>query len=387
MRKIIIFFIIIFLASNIYSLTFNIKGNNVIWSPVSKTLFLYSVYGKSSGTVIWKMYDLNKKKSSTVYYGNSLLPQASLDGESIIFTKKNVIQLYADGNLKDYSTSVVDLTGFDWGLKGDKIVYSNGEKIYVLQIKDNNNYFVVNGDSPAFIDNDKKIIYLDKDQKVSVIDESLKSRCLIDNVVKEVYPLKDKNSFLFQTDRNIKLYELNNDIICTIVEDKDEISTFNVSYDFMFLTYNNNKGKHYMVHIPTHLKVEILDDKNFFSQKLSVENEFIAFEKSEQIVIKDVQSFIQAFNLGNIYKISLGKKDGLNNGINLEVYQEKKNPFTELTIGYEEQGFKGLVKIITIYEDYSYGMIDKEFSSDKPIEIGDAVLWKEKDKLGSILKK
>ncbi|MBU1076515.1 MAG: hypothetical protein KKH98_04440 [Spirochaetes bacterium] len=388
MRKIILSVLFFFLCSNLYSLSYNIEGNHIIWSPVSESLFLYSVYGKSTGTTIWKVYDLKKKMGKTVYYGNSLLPQWSFDGKGIMFTKKNMMQMYSEeGELKEYATSVVDLLSFDWGVKGDKITYSNGEKIYVLEIENNNNYAVVDGESPSFMDNDKKILYFDKDLKVNLVDESLKSKILIDKSVKKVFPAKVKNMFFYQTEKDIDLYDLDSEAEYRIVEDENEISSFDVSYDHDFLTYINNKGDHFIVHIPTHLKIKMLSDKDYFAQKISSHNTLIAFEKSGAIEIKDVRSYLDTFKLENIFKISFGSTDGIIAGMSLEIYQEKKNPFTEKLIGYDEEGFKGAVKVIAVYKDHCFGMIDKEFSSEKTIEVGDAVLWKEKEKLARVLKK
>lgn len=388
MKKVFVLLIVLIFCSSLHTATHNMKGNNIIWSPVEETLFLYSVYGKSSGTTIWKVYDLLSKNQRTIYYGNSLLPQWSFDGKSIVFSKKNVIQISSEeGEMKDYTTSVADLVSFDYGVKGDKIVYSNGEKIYILELKANNNYFVVDGANPSYINNDKKIIYFDKDLKVNLVDETLKSKVIISNMVKKIYPFKKKDQFLYQEGRTIKLYDLSSGSSSDIVNDKQGVLDFEVSYDNQFITYQNNKGEHYIVHVPTHLKVKVLTDKKYFSQKLSNKNKYACFQKSGEISIRDIKTSINAFGLKNIYKLSIGKKDGLQPGISLEIYQEKKNPFTDKVIGYDEQGFKGTVKVIAVYAEYSYGMIDKEFSSDKPIEVGDAVLWKAKDKLGSVLKK
>lgn len=388
MKRIGAFLIILLFCGNVYSLSYNIKGDNIIWSPVSEELLLYSVYGKASGTRIWKIFNIKNKKSDTMFYGNSLLPQWSLDGKSIVFTKKNVIQLFTDNKkVKEYTTSVVDLTDYNWGVKGDRLTYSNGEKIYILEIGKNNNYFVANGESPSFIDNDRKILYFDKDLKVNIIDETLKSRVLIDNMVKKVIPLKLKNGFLFHEENNIKFYDLLNNKSYIIVNDKNQILDFYISYDNEFLTYNNSKGEHFAVHILTHLKMQVKSDKKYFAHKLSYKNKFSCFEKSGEADIISADTYIDAFNINSIYKVSFGSIDNVKKGDTLEVYQEKKNPFTERLIGYDENGFKGSVRIISVYEDYCFVMIDKELSNNKKIEIGDAVLYKGKDKLGSILKK
>ncbi len=389
MKKILLFIILFFITLNLYSFSHTIKGNNLIWSPVSDLEFIYSIYGKSSGQIIWKKYDMGKQKGETVYYGDSLIPQWSYDGEITVFTKGKIFIINSEGKTKEYESSVDDLASFDWSLKGDKIIYSDEEKIYILELKNNNNYFVIKGCSPAFIDNDKKILYFDEELKVNIIDESLKSKTIISEIVKKVYPLKNQNKFLFQIKKTIKLYDLSNSIIYVITEDKNSITGFAISYDFEFLTYNNEAGEHFIVHIPTRMKIKITEDKNFFIQKLSKSKKYSAFEKSREILILDISSYINAFNLNNIYKISFGAKDKIQPGTSLEIYQEKKNPFSNELIGYEEQNFKGLIKIMTVYEDYSFGIIDKEFSSNKKIEDGDAVLWKnkDKDKLGTVLKK
>lgn len=387
MKKIILLTILFFFALNSYSFSYDINGNNIIWSPISDLKFVYSVYGKASGKQIWKEYDLAKKRSETIFHGNSLIPQWSYDGKNIAFTKRNILLMRSANKFKEYNTSVEDLLSIDWSLKGDKIIYSDGEKIYILEIRNNNNSFIIKGATPFFIGNDKKIIYFDENLRVNIFDESLRPKTILTNIVNKIYPLKNQNKFLFQIEKAIKLYDLNSDIIYTLVEDKNDISSFNLSYDFEFLTYNNNAGEHYIVHISTMRKVRITVDKNIFAQKLSESNKYCAFEKTGQIHIKDISSFIGAFELKNVYKISFGMLDDISMGASLEIYQEKRDPFKNTLIGYESNNFKGVVKTIAVYEDYSYGMLDKEFSSNKPIEVGDAVVWKEKNKLGIVLKK
>ncbi len=377
-----------FLTQNVYSFTHTIKGNNIIWSPVSDLKFIYSVYGKSSGKKIWKEYDLKNRKEKTVYYGDSLVPQWSYDGKSVLFTKGNVLMINSKGTMvKEFKASVAEPTSLDWSLKGDKITYSDGEKIYMLELKNNNNYLVINGESPLFVDNDKKILYLDKDMKVNIVDKSLKSRVLLDKIVKKIFPLKNRNKFLFHTGNAIKLYDISDDIIYTLVLDEKKITGFNVSYDFNFLTYNNDIGEHFIVHIPTMLKVPVVKDEMFFTQKLSANIKYYALENSREIHIKDVENYISAFKLEDIYKASFGSADGIKVEASLEVYQEKKNPFTGKLTGYEAQNFKGSIRVIAVYKDYCFGMADKKSSDKNRIETGDVVIWKEKNKMGIIIKK
>ncbi len=383
----IIIIVLLTLTLNLHSFSLDINGNNIIWSPVSDFWFFYSVYGKSSGKTIWKMYDLKKKKSETIYYGNSLLPQWSSDGKSVVFTKGDLLMVNLKGTIdKEYKTAVKEPASFDWSLKGDKVTYSDGEKIYVLEMKNNNNYFVIRGESPLFIDNDKKIIYFDEDMKVNILDESLKSKVVFQDIVKKILPLKKENKFLFQADRMIKLYDLEDDIIYTLVKDGNDIGSFNLSFDCNFLTYNNSAGEHFIVHIPTMRKIPLLTDRKFFAQKLSGNSQYCAFEKEGQTHIKDIKSFVAAFNLKDIYKISFGAADDISAGTSLEVYQEKKNPFTGKLAGYDAQNFKGTINIIAVYNGYSYGMKDKKSSAGKHFEVGDVVLWKKQNKMGVIQK-
>ncbi len=386
-KILIITILLFFLPLNLHSFSLDINGNNIIWSPVSDFQFIYSVYGKSSGKTIWKMYDLKKKKSETIYYGNSLLPQWSFDGKSVVFIRGDLLMVNSKGKIdKEYKMAVAEPASFDWSLKGDKITYSDGEKIYVLEMKKNNNYFVIKGESPLFIDNDKKIIYFDEDMKVNIVDESLKSKVIFPDIVKKILPIKKENKFLFQAGRMIKLYDLSDDIIYTVVKDGNDIASFNLSYDCNFLTYNNNAGEHFIVHIPTMRKIPLVTDKKFFTQKLSGNSKYCAFEKEGQIHIKDIKSFIDAFNLKDIYKISFGAIDGISAGASLEVFQEKKNPFTGKLAGYDAQNFKGTIKVIAVYNGHSYGMKDKKSSVGKQFEVGDVVLWKEQNKMGIIQK-
>ncbi len=386
MKKILTVILFLLILTDLYSFSKEINGNNIIWSPVSDIQFLYSVYGKSSGKTMWRVYDTEQDQGNTIHYGNSLVPKWSYDGKKIVFTDKNMILIYSDDQkVQKYSTSVDDLVSFDWSLKEDKITYSDGEKIYILELSKKNNYLVINGESPLFIDNDKQIIYFDRNSRVNIVDESLKSRVLLTNIIQKIFSLKNQNSFIFQDDNTIKLYDISHSVIYTLVQDENEIDSLNISYDFEFLTYSDNIGEHFVVHIPTMMKVSVLKNKDFFAQRLSMNNKYSAFEKNGMIQVKDVKSYISAFNLKNIFKISMGSSDGIKIGSLLEVYQEKKNPFTGKQIGYEEQCYKGALKVIAVYEDYCFASPDKDFTGNKTIEVGDAVLWKGKNKLGNIL--
>ncbi|MHA1344554.1 MAG: hypothetical protein ACTSQG_11240 [Promethearchaeota archaeon] len=341
--SIILIFLFFLINSFLFSYSKEISGNNIIWSPVSDTIFLFSKFTKGSGKSIWKLYDLDKGRSQTLIWHESLIPKFSSDGKFVIFAVKNKFLIYniKDGTSKEFNSAVDTIESFDVSLSNNKIVYSDGDKIYVLNIFQKDNFFVVNGSSPFFINSDKTIIYFDEDLKVNLIDESLSSKSLLTNVVSKLIPFKKENKFLFSINNYIKLYDLDKGKIFVLIKEKNGIDNFNISYDGEFLNYDNNKGEHFVVHIPTGLRVKIFTDKKIFAQKMSCNNKYCAFEKSRTTLIKDVGIYIKAFHLEDIYKVSFGKKDGLKIGTMLEVYQEKKNPFTGKLIGYDEQNFKG----------------------------------------------
>ncbi|MDD5065572.1 MAG: hypothetical protein PHF84_00860 [bacterium] len=362
----------------------NIKGNNLIWSPVSSNDLIYSVYGKSSGTVIWKLYHISENDEETIFYGNSLVPLWSYDGKNIVFTRKESLVLNYSNKEKEIKVTAGHIATYDISLKSDKILYSDNEKIFVCELKDNNNYFFANGSNPLFVDNDKKVIFCDENLKANIMDQDMNAKVLFTNIVKKIIPVKSDDSFLFLDNNRISLYDLSDQTAYPVVDDESEILDFQLAYDPDFLTYQNNQGKSFMVHIPTRLKVLLLEEKGVFSQKLSRDNRFCAFEKNNLILINNIEKYTATFNLNSVYRISLGEKDGLNSGVQVEVYEEKKNPFTQKVIGYDENGFKGVLKIITVFKNYSYGLLEKDLSTDKIFQKGDAVLWKEKNALGTI---
>lgn len=383
MKKTALWFLLV-LAGVRTAPALTIRGNSVIWSSVSGQEFVYSVYGKSSGNVMWKKYSVKDGDEETVFHGSSLPPLWSQDGSFIVFSRKNALVLRYTNAEKEHKTASSSIASFDLSKKSDKIVYSDSEKIYMCEPGKNNNYFFTGGSGPQFMDNDRKVLFLDENLKTGVVDEELKSRILLTNIVKKIAAFKSENRFLFLEGNRIGLYDLADDLVYPVVSDESEILNFSLSRDGRFLVYNSSPGEVFLVHIPTRLKVLILNDKAVFNHQLSADNRFCSFEKSNQTSIMDMENFIESFGLDSVFRISLGMKDGLKNGMSVEVYEEKRNPFTQKVIGYDENGFKGVLKIISVFHAHSYGIQQEEESTDKPFQPGDAVLWKEKNVTGSI---
>ena len=382
-----LFFIIFFIQLNLINAeALTIHGNNLCWSPADENKFIYSSYGKKSENSIWHLYNIGNNNEDTIYFGESTKPLWLYNGKNIIFTKNNKIIIYENNSQKEFASSSENITSVDVSLKSDKILYSDGYKINIFDVNNNNNSFIINGHDPVYFDNDNKILFLDENLQVNVLDESLKTTVVLKDIVKKILPLKNDNKFLYLYNNTINLFDFQDQTVYPIVEESTEIINFNIGFNNDFLVYNSKPGDVFLVHIPTKLKVKIYSDKDCFSQKLSFQNKYCAFEKNEQIIINNIEEQVKAFNINNIFKVALGVKDGINTQMQLEIYEKKINPFTQKVIGYEPEQFKGVLKIISVYNGYSYGILDKENSTGKAIGSGDIALWKEKNITAAIEK-
>ena len=276
----------------------------------------------------------------------------------------------------------------DLSYNGKKIVYSDGTEIYLLDLETGENSLLGKGKKPAFINKDKAIIFFNEEFFLSAFDKNLQMKVITTNFIKNVFPFKTSNKIVFQdTDSSkIKLFDLDLNVYkeIIIVDENDEIIDFSVSPDNNFLIYILKNGGLYLVHIPTHLKIKILNEYGIFTPKISKNNKYCSYEKENQIYIKEISNYIKAFNFDKIFKVNMGASQGITIGTSIEVYEERKNPFTGEVIGMDVNKFKGVLKVITVYDSYCYCKIDEEFKTDKSIEINDIAYWKEKNVMGVV---
>jgi len=389
MLKSILIFILLFLVIYQFGYSFTITGNNVIWSTEDKEEFIYSVYGKGTGKKIWKLYNIKEKSGITLFYGIGVIPQWSFDGKEIATASKNKIDVYyGPGTKKSYSLATEEIVELDFSYDGKKVVYSDGAKIYMLNLETGENSYVSYGKKPAFINKDKAIIFFDENYHLSTIDKEFKKKTIITNIVQKVFPFKTKNCFIFQDNEKerIKFFDLDINKEIVIVEEEQEIPEFSVSPDYGFVIYTLENGELYIANIPTRLKVKILKDYGIFTPRISKDNKYCSYEKVNKIYIKEITKYIKAFELDKIYKINIGAVQGITIGTSIEIYEERKNPFTGKVIGMDENKFKGVLKVITVYDTYCYAKIDEEYKTEYTIEINDIAYWKEKDLMGTIVK-
>jgi hypothetical protein len=260
-------------------------------------------------------------------------------------------------------------------------------KIYLLDINENKNSFVTYGQYPFYINNDKNIIFLNENNKLSMLDNELNSKIIIDYYVNKYLPFKDKNGFIFQDNElnKLKLFDLDFNKIITIIDEDNEITDFSVSQDENFVIYIVNNSKLFIAHISTKLKVLILSNNNIFSPAISKDNKYYSYEKNEKIFIDYAEKFINAFELDKIFKINIGSKHGLTLQDKVEVYEERRNLEGKI-IGMDYNKFKGVLKILAIYDDYSFAKLDEEFKTNFKIELDDIAYFKANDVMGIISK-
>ena len=374
------------LKYKLYPIT--IQGNNLIWSTDDNSEFICAFNEKLEGKKIWKLYNINENLNLTILRNIDLQPKWSKSGKKIVATEKNNIYILTSPvdkiNLKTITENILH---FDINNLENKILYSDRLKIYLLDINENKNSFVTYGQYPFYINNDKNIIFLNENNKLSMLDNELNSKIIIDDYVNKYLPFKDKNGFIFQDNElnKLKLFDLDFNKIITIIDEDNEITDFSVSQDENFVIYIVNNSKLFIAHIPTKLKVLILSNNNIFSPAMSKDNKYYSYEKNEKIFIDYAEKFINAFELDKIFKINIGSKHGLTLQDKVEVYEERRNLEGKI-IGMDYNKFKGVLKILAIYDDYSFAKLDEEFKTNFKIELDDIAYFKANDVMGIISK-
>ncbi|MBN1898261.1 MAG: WD40 repeat domain-containing protein [Spirochaetes bacterium] len=390
MRKILFMIsLCLFLINSHLLHAVTIRGNDLIWSTEDKSEFLYSMLGKGTGKKIWKIYNLKEQTGITLFYDTGIRPVWSWDGKIIAIARKDEIDLYTGpGKKKTWQLATEELIDMDFSLDSKKMVYSDGAKIHIIDLEKGENSFLVHGKKSYYINNDKNILFFDENYKLSVIDKNFKIEQITDKFIEKICPFKKENKFVFQDEdkKRIKLFDL--DIAAyqeiVIVKHDDEITDFSLSYDNQFIIYAIKDREIFIVHIPTRLKVKVSEEENIFTPRLSRDNAFCSYEKQDKIFITDISKFIQAFRLDDIFKINVGSLQGVQIGTTIEVYEERRNPFSGQVIGMDANKFKGVLKVISVYDSFCYGRIDEEYKTKNPIEENDIAYWKEKEVMGVI---
>ncbi|GEM_PF-3316873 len=380
-KKIILFLIVpFFFINSLQSVTVN--GNNAIWSTEEDEEFLYSVIGKNTGKKIWKIYNIKKSTAITLFYDTGIIPVWSNDGKIIATSQKDKLIVYkGPTNTKSFNLATTEIVDMNFSYDNSKIVYSDGSKIYLMELANGENSFLGDGSKPFFMNNDKSIIYFDEEFHISTYKSNLKSDVITREFIKTVLPFKNENKYIFQDNdlKKIKLMDINLFKTVNVVEEYDEITDFAISQDNKFIVYVVNGRDLYIAHIPTRLKVNVLSDSSIYTPKLSKFLKYCSYEKNEIIYIKEIDKYIDAFKLDKIFRVNIGFKQGVTMGMSLEAYEERKNPFTGQVIGMDNNKFKGLLKVITVYDDYCYCQVDESVQSGNKIEVNDIAYWKEKD--------
>ena len=111
-----------------------LSGRNVIWSP-AQDMLLYSATGKSSGSLIWRVFNPGTAEEDTLCYGRNVMPVWSFDGSYIAYQKDtDIVIMDSSKNSDTFRTPDSGIDSITWAPDSLKIIYSGDDKINLYDI-------------------------------------------------------------------------------------------------------------------------------------------------------------------------------------------------------------------------------------------------------------
>lgn len=377
-RFVIVVFLLIFIPAYLPGTEIILSGRNVIWSPDSDE-FIYYSYGKTYTSKTWRIYSLKTKNDiDTVFKGEDTIPTWSQKGNKLAYADNNVIKIQSSKSFNEVKTPIIGIRKISWAGNEKEIVYSNGESIYILDILSGRNSLFTSGCSPEWLKNKKGIAYINSDFEFVLYNTNNEHAKISSDINSFKVSFKGNLIVFENAGRNeLTIISMNASTTNTLIF-KDVIYGFGFSGDEKYLLIGMIRDGLYLYDVVRGLKFKLGMYGIFPSWSAS--SSYISFEKQKKIYIRDSISILKSLDTSKIYKVSLGKGDGLKIGEELSVYEEITNPLTGEITGFDKSKPKGKLKIISSFPGHSFGKL----LSDSGLEIGDAVYFERLKKNGRI---
>lgn len=355
-----------------------IYGQNVTFSPAADE-FIYFNYGKTKASKIWRIFSIKEDKDlDTIIYNIDTYPVWSAIGSIVAYPDKNKIILISPSGKNEFTGSANNINLISFAPDDKKIVYSDFEKIYILDLETKKNSFLAYGKKPVWTE--KGIIYKDDNNFVYVFGTAGGEKLILSDI-DEFTVSKDSKLIIgtgleFQgfVTYNLETSETN------FIAITNSIQGYDTSPDGRYLIFSLANSGIWIRDMDTGLSYKILQNGIF--PKWSWTGNYITYEYNKKIFIKETKEFLSSIKSKKLYKINIGSSVGLKLGDILQVYEEKIDPFTDKVTGYDQTHPKTKVKIISIFPDYSY--VDKVSDDATELEINDVVFSQKVNKFGVI---
>ncbi len=372
---IILFFITFHLFAGI-SFKLKLNGSSIKWSPLNKYEFIYAIYGKSTGEKIWKMYNLKSEKEETVVTRTLIPPVWSLKQNQIVYGLKNRILIKSQQMEREYEVPISQIAFIDFPVNSENIIYSGEEKIYLLNTENGKNSFIENGENASFMNNDSMIIFLDPDNNLSLLDSSMKKIIIFTNFFYHFLPFKFSDKIIFKYRNNLFLCSVPSIKTNAKIVSTAGISDFNISFDEKYIIYTTEDGKIMIHHIDSGINSLLFQKDGAVTSSLSLNNQFLSIETEKKIFIYEITELERFIGLDRIFKVFFLENISLPPDTEVEIYEEKLNPFTSKITGYDDTALKAKAKIIR--STPGMGIVKIISGNLNEIEKGDAVVLNKK---------
>jgi WD40 repeat protein len=347
-----------------------LNGRNVIWSPV-QDLLLYAATGKSSGSMIWRVFDPATGDENTLCYGRNIMPVWSFDGNYVAYQKgPDLVITDKDKNTDTFRTPGSGIDSIAWSPDSLKIIYAGDDKINLYDIASKKNAFVTFGRNPILCPKNEGLLYTDDNFILYYMDEKGERQVLMNGVDAYRFSPDLATLVIYASDpARFILYDWESNETNVLTLDAPALG-FDADRNGVYLFYATQTGGVSAVHLLSGRTVKVLDEGEF--PKLSFDGKWFSYELPKSgTVVMPYTSLGDRLPAVVLYRISLGSDKGVKAGDELEVYEEKVNPFNQTVTGYDRSILKGRFKVLSARAGYS---LCEPQEGAANLEINDAVV-------------
>ncbi len=347
-----------------------LSGKGVIWSPTMNA-FLYGSVGKSSGSIVWRLYTMSDGAEETLFFGKNISPVWSYDGNYIAFQDTSILKVSdSQRNVTEFKTPVSAIDSIVWSPDSLKILYSGDGQIYLYDIASKNNSQVTFGRRPYYLPGDRGLLYMDDEFSVYFMDPAGERDILLSDI-DDFAVSSDGNTYAFYNGQG-------NRIILMKMPDKNT-NSFSVSGPVQGLSFDS-KGK-YLAYGIEGQGVEVYNlivnksskilDEGFFPS-FSMNDDYVSYELPKDVIkVIPFENISSKLPSSKFYKIGVGSANSIKKGDIFQVYEEKINPFNNSVVGFDPTKLKGKARVVSLSD--SYALLEK-VGETSDFEINDAIV-------------
>jgi hypothetical protein len=261
-----------------------LNGRNVVWSP-SQNILLYATLGKTSGAMIWHLFDpVRNTDGDTLFYGKGMTPAWSLDGNNIAYQNGGSLMVI-DNNSRttQYKTSVSDIDSIAWTQDTNKIMFSGDNKIFFYDISARSDFSLAQGMNPVFIRKTHGLLFMDDNFNLYSIPEGSDKVLIMSDVDSfAVSPDQTKLAAYVSRANRLMIFDLDSKATNSIGI-QGSASGFCFDSTGGFFVYSLNDKDLLLKVLRTGYTLRLPDEGSYPS--FSFNSAFLSFQKSKNILI------------------------------------------------------------------------------------------------------